>query len=258
MVYELELPINPQIPNVSLVAFYGDKPAPLIQLLKNTQNYLTQLPEFTPYEIEQVHGTVLGCEGFRTTEGIISQWFYLRRQEIRYLDCNNWLKYLQNGSFFPLNICFGGYKRDRDYKFLSRNQHPYDRSFQLQKINETTYIPVLIGWTQKNELITRDLDNLRRDAQEFNFLHKYHSQAHSIDNDCYLRLGTIHNSLSTETIVTVENQIQKFLSQSLAINLALFPKDLGFAQYLEPSLPLATTKFIALPEITIERLLSLY
>ncbi len=33
--------------------------------------------------------------------------------EIRYLDCYNWLKYRQNGSFLPLNIAFGGYKRDR-------------------------------------------------------------------------------------------------------------------------------------------------
>ena len=252
------IPIDPKISNVSLVAFYGEKPAPLIQLLENIQNYLTQLPYFTPYQIEQIHSTVLGCEGFKTTEGIISQWFYSRRQEIRYLDCDNWLKYLEDGSFCPLNICFAGYKRDRDYNFLSRNQHPYYRSFQLQKINETSYIPILIGWTKKNELITRDLDNLRRDAQQFNFLHKYHSQAHSIDNDCYLRLGTIYNSLPTETIATLENQIQQLLSQSLAINLTLSSKDLGFTQYLEPSLPLATTKFISLPKITTEQLLSLY
>ncbi len=252
------LPIVPQIPNVSLVAFYGDKPDPLIQLINNIQNYLTQLSAFTPYEIEQVHGTVLGCEGFRTSEGIVSQWFYLRRKEIRYLDCDNWLKYLQNGSFLPLNICFGDYKRDRDYNFLSRNQHPYYRSFQLQKVNNTTYIPVLIGWSKKDDLITLDLDNLRRYAQQFNLLHKYHDRADSIDNDFYLRLGTIHSPLSTDTIATVENQIREILTKIPAIELTISKNNLAFARYQDLSLTEATTTIIALAEITIEQLLQLY
>ena len=48
-------------------------------------------------------------------------------------------KYRQNGSFLPLNIAFGAYKRDRDYNFLSRNQHPYYCSFQLKKVNNSCY-----------------------------------------------------------------------------------------------------------------------
>ncbi len=253
-----KFPLTSEVPNVSLVAFYGKKPAPLNQLLENIQRYLSQLPGFAAYHIEQVHATVLGCEGSKMSAGIISKWFYLRRNEIRYLDCDNWLKYLQNGNLLPFNICFGGYKSDRDYNFLSRNQHPYDRSFQLQKVDDTTYIPVLIGWSKQDELITLVLDRLRRDAQQFNLLHKYHSTADSVDNDFYLRLGTIHSPLSMDEIATVENQLRQILTTMPAIEIPLSQKDLAFARYQDLSLSLATTKTISLAEITIEQLLELY
>ena len=253
-----QLPFTSEVSNISLVAFYGDKPAPLNQLIKNIQSYLSQLQGFAPYQIAQVHATVLGCEGSKTAAGIISKWFYLRRNEIRYLDCDNWLKYLQNCSLLPFNICFGGYKCDRDYNFLSRNQHPYGRSFQLQKVDDTTYIPVLIGWTKKDDLITLDLDQLRRDAQKFNLLHKYHSKADSVDNDFYLRLGTIHSPLSIDTVATVENQIRQILTNIPTIAISLAQKDLAFARYQDLSLSLGTTKTIPLPEITIKKLLELY
>ena len=244
--------------NVSLVGFYGDKPPLLDELIQTIQHYLSQLPEFIPYHLEQIHATILGCEGWKTAEGLVSKWFDLRRKEIRYLDCGGWLEYLQQDSFVPFHVYCGGYKRDRDYNFLSRNQHPYDRSFQLQKLDDTTYIPVLIGWSQKNNLITLDLDNLRRDAQKFNFLHKYHSTADSIDNDFYLRLGTINSPLSNETRATVENQIRQLLSKRPSIILPISPENLAFAKYQDLSLSLATTKILPLPQITIAQLLDYY
>ena len=252
------LPIASAIPNVTLVALYGDKPSPLSQLIANIQNYLTKLPKFTPYQIEQVHGTVIGCEGLKKREGIISQWFYLNRHEIRYLDCGSWLEYLQNSNFFPLNICFGGYKLDRDYNFLSRAQHPYNRSFQLQKIDNTTYIPVLIGWPKRDGLITLELDNLRRDAQKFNFLHKYHDTADRIDNDFYLRLGSINDSLSTDRVATIEHHFRQILTKRAALTISLSPKNLAFARYRDLSLPMMRTQIIPLQAITREQLVSLY
>ena len=246
------------IRNVSLVGYYREKPYLLNELINTIQNYLTELPKYVAYQTAQIHATILGCEGWQTTEGIISKWFELRRKEIRYLDCGAWLEYLQHDSFVPFNIYIGGYEIDRDYNFLSRNQHPYYRSFQLQKLDDTTYIPVLMGWSQKNNLITLDLDNLRRDAQQFNFLHKYHSRADSIDNDFYLRLGTINSPLSTDIITKVENQIRQLLIKRLSIVLPISQKNLAFAKYQDLSLSLATTQTIPLPEITIGQLLSFY
>ena len=253
-----QVPLTEATSNVSLVAFYGEKPSLFNLLIENIQNSLTQLPEFTPYQIKQIHATLLGCEGWGTAAGIISKWFYLRRKEIRYLDYAGWLQYLQNDSCEPFDVYLGGYQSDRDYNFLSRNQHPYQRSFQLQKLNETSYIPVLIGWPQKKDLITLELDQLRRDAQEFNFLHKYHERDRSIDNDCYLRLGTINSPLSTETIATVEHQIRETLRTHSKIKLSFSQDNLAFAQYQDLSLTPETTKIIPLVEITREQLRGFY
>ncbi|MGK7899711.1 MAG: hypothetical protein AB4372_40365 [Xenococcus sp. (in: cyanobacteria)] len=258
MQLQQEFSTRSAIRNVSLVGYYGKKPYLLNKLINTIQNYLAELPAFTPYQIEQVHATILGCEGWQTAEGIISKWFELRRKEIRYLDCAAWLEYLQHDSFVPFNVYLGGYEIDRDYNFLSRDQHPYYRSFQLQKLDDTTYIPVLMGWTQKNNLITLDIDNLRRNAQQFNFLHKYHSTADSIDNDFYLRLGTINSPLAIETIAMIENQIRELLSKRPSIILPISQQSLAFAKYQDLSLSVAKTKTIPLSEITIAQLLDFY
>ncbi|MEM9272447.1 MAG: hypothetical protein AAGA80_05715 [Cyanobacteria bacterium P01_F01_bin.143] len=251
-------PMPERSSNVSLVAFYGDKPWLLSQLIKNIQDYLTRLPEFIPYQIEQIHATVLGCEGWKTASGIISKWFYQRRKEIRYLDGVGWVEYLQDHGFRSFDVYLGGYDRDRDYNFLSRHKHPYHRSFQLQKVNETSYIPILIGWPQRKGLITQELDQLRRDAQRFNLLHKYHEQTDNIDNDFYLRLGTINSSLSAEAIAAVEHHVREALRTRPSIKLSFSQDNLAFAQYQDLSLALATTKIISLREITGEQLLKLY
>ena len=253
-----QTPMPEKSSNVSLIAFYGDKPWLLGQLIKNIQDYLTQLPEFIPYQIEQIHATVLGCEGWKTASGTISKWFYQRRKEIRYLDGVGWVEYLQNNGFESFDVYLGGYNRDRDYNFLSRHQHPYARSFQLQRVNEISYIPVLIGWPQQKGLITQELDQLRRDAQQFNLLHKYHDDDRSIDNDCYLRLGTINSSLSAEAIATVEHHIRESLRNRPSVKISFSQDNLAFAQYQDLSLALATTKIIPLMEITGEQLMKLY
>ena len=74
--------------NVSLVAFYGDKPIELVNSIARLQEYLTnhQLLQgkFVPYQLEQVHGTIIGCEGFKTRCGNSrSAGLKQRRQETR-------------------------------------------------------------------------------------------------------------------------------------------------------------------------------
>jgi len=258
MLSPAQVPLAQANSNVSLVAFYGEKPSLLNLLIKNIQYSLTQLSEFTPYPIKQVHATVLGCEGWQTAAVIISKWFYVNRKEIRHLDYAGWLEYLQSNSFATFEIGFGGYEGDLDYNFLSRNQHPYYRSFQLQKINDITYVPVLIGWPQKKDLITLELDQLRRKAQKFNFLHKYYKENQSIDNDCYLRLGTINSCLSTEIIATVEHQIREILRTETPIKLSFGQNNLAFAQYQDLSLSLTRTKAIPLGEMTKEQFRKFY
>ena len=58
------------IHNVSLIAFYRNKPTYLAVLIDELQTYLDQTSilkgKFQSYSLEQVHGTIIGYEGIRT------------------------------------------------------------------------------------------------------------------------------------------------------------------------------------------------
>ncbi len=246
--------------NLSLVGFYGDKPGQLINLIQKLQTCLTnQLikNKFVPYQLEQVHGTIIGCEGYKTEVGVIDKWFYERREETRYIDFPGLVNYLQNRVDFPLNIRFGGCDRHTDYNFLSRNQHLYERSFQLQPAENQT-IPVLIGWSWSNNSVSLAVDNLRRDLQQFGLLHKYHTTPDDIDNDFYLRLGTINANLSAEDIETVAKDVRNWLETQTPLYIPITINDLAFAQYQDLLLTPATTQIFPVAEIITSQLEQLY
>ena len=245
--------------NVSLVAFYGDKPPQLIALIQKLQTYLANCESikdrFVPYQLEQVHGTVIGCEGLKTESGIIDKWFYERRQETKYIDIPGLINYLQH-QIVPITIRFGGYDRASNYNFLSREQHLYYRSFQLQPA-QTQTIPVLIGWSWDNG-VTLAIDNLRRNLQQFNLLHKYHQTLEAIDNDFYLRLGTIDRQLTSEEIEAIATDIRDLLATQPPTYIPIALNDLAFARYQDLLLTPATTKIIPITEISANQLQQLY
>ena len=245
--------------NVSLVAFYGDKPNELIDLIQRLQEKLGKhellKDKFVPYQMKQVHATIIGCEGLRNNQGIVSQWFKERRGEEKYLNFVALTNYLQQLNL-SLTIRFGGYDRHKSYNFLSRNQPLYERSFQLQPADNLT-IPVLIGWSWENSSVTLAIDKLRRSFQPFNLLHKYHATTEAIDNDFYLRLGTINARLSSEEIKAIARYVcEQLASSSVFVPLCL--ENLAFARYQDLQLTPATTKVISLLDITASQLEQLY
>ncbi len=252
----------PDCPNVSLVMFYGHKPSNLIELILDLQTYLHTSKlvggKFTSYKLEQVHGTAIGCEGLKTEARIISKWFYENRNETKYIDLASLIKYFDNCPSLPINIRFGGYDRDCDYGFLSRGLHPFDRSFQLQLSPNKTIIPVLIGWSFKNNHISREIDDLRRKLQQFNLLHKYYQTSASVDNDCYLALGIIKGELTPEAIKIIENDIRDILKNKFAINISLKKDDLAFARYHDLFLTPKTTQILPVTEANLDKVNQLY
>ena len=245
--------------NVSLVAFYGNKPPQLVDLIQELQTYLINCElvgdRFIPYQLEQVHGTIIGCEGSKTESGIINKWFYDRRQETKYIDILGLVDYLQH-QIVPITIRFGGYDRTSNYNFLSRDRHLYYRSFQLQQA-QTQTIPVLIGWSWDNG-VALAIDDLRRNLQRFNLLHKYHQTPEAIDNDFYLRLGTIRRQLTSEEINAISTDLRNLLATQPPNYIPITVNDLAFARYQDLLLSPATTKAIAVTEISANQLLQLY
>jgi hypothetical protein len=251
----------PDVPNVSLVAFYGDKPLQLIALIKQLQNYLANHEltgkQFIPYQLEQVHGTIIGCEGIKTKLGIINKWFYERRGETIPINFANLIDYLQTQVDLPLTIRLGGYDRTHDYNHLSWQQHLYSRSFQLQPgVNQT--IPVIIGWSWANNSVSLEIDILRRNLQKFKLLHKYHTTVETVDNDFYMRLGTIDSPLTSEIRQGIATEICNLLETQPATYIPLNIDNLAFAQYQDLSLTPATTIVIPVTQITASTLSGLY
>ena len=247
--------------NVSLVAFYGDKPSELQDLILQLQQLLIDRElvgdKFIPYQLEQVHATIIGCEGTKTERGIVNRWFDLRRQETRYINLAGLTNYLQNEIILPPTIRFGGFDRATEYNFRSRNEHLYFRSFQLQP-TETETIPILIGWSWENRQVTLGIDNLRRSFQQFDLLHKYHATNEAIDNDFYLRLGTIARPLKEMEIQAIASQIRNFLASQPPLYLPLAKQNLSFARYQDLSLTPATTEIIPISDITPQQLAILH
>ena len=150
------------------------------------------------------------------------------------------LQYLQQSPYLPLEITFGGYQPEVDYGFLSRGEHPRDRSLAMQITSEGKGIPVIMGWSLGNK-ITMALDNLRRELQQFGLLHKYHGTATDIDNDFYLRLGTIEK-VSVEDLLRIKTQILDYLQSITSIKVTLNQEDLTFVKYQDMALPIASTQ----------------
>ena len=246
--HELQIP---DVPGVSLVAYYGKKPLALQQLIIELQQLLEEhfSKSFLAYELEQVHATIIGCEGVKTDSGIINKWFYRLRNEIKYLDSSGLLDYLLNSDLFPLDICFGGYQPNINYQFLSRNKHPSDRSCQLQTSGVNTLIPVMIGWSFKDRIITTDIDRLRRNLQQFNCLHKYHKLPQDIDNDIYLRLGTITGNFTSDLVTNIQQEINNYFQNLLPRKISFCQDNLAIVKYQDLSLPIATTTIYYLSDL---------
>ena len=115
--------------NLTLVAFYGQKPPALVRLIRTLQAELyTQLGKaFTAYRIEQVHGTIIGLEGIRTNAGITNTNFRSAIGESRVINFQGLFRFLLNTPLLPMNVRIGGFLQDSDSQFTSRGQHPYIR-----------------------------------------------------------------------------------------------------------------------------------
>lgn len=245
----------PDTPNVSLVAFYGEKPNAFRVLIESLQQRLIELlsSKFESYPIEQIHATLIGCEGIITDKGIINKWFLEHRRETKYINLVDFLTYLRSGNGLPIKVRIGGYHLKTNYSFLSQNKHPFERSFQI--LDDTI---VLRGWAFQSQQITLELNRFRSKCQDFNLLHKYHKQADSIDNDLYMRIGILQEPLIETKKEEVEQEIRYKLSNVSPIELSLDLETLKLIGYQDLSPTLDTTKVISLKDATLRQIEALY
>jgi hypothetical protein len=174
---------------ISAVAFYGPKAGPLRELLTGVQAMTAAEigPAFLPYSLEQIHATLIALDGDRDAgTGTVVNTFYLihagRRVEMNLPQA---MDILARRFEHPLRVRLGGFAAGQQVPFTSRGWHLFDRAFSVQG-----NAFVLVGWPVAS-LTGPDtpLDDLRREMNTANVLHRYHPGEEAVDNDLHLVVG---------------------------------------------------------------------
>jgi hypothetical protein len=197
---------------VSAVALYGPKTGKVRDLLESVQATIAQHlgAAFLPYTLEQIHGTLIGLNGVRepVTGALISQYYLEHRDARCIMDFERVLRILEERFSQPLTIQIGGFGPGDKTGFTSQDRHPHERTFAARN-----GAFVLMGWpvsTIKSQGAQRPLDELRRDMNDANVLHRYHAAATDVDNDFYLVLGHYTNTAES-TLAETERIVRRDL-----------------------------------------------
>jgi hypothetical protein len=239
----------------TLVSHYGEKPDELASHVKRCQDELTTSlsSAFTPHEMAQVHGTIIGLEGCRRKGQVENTNFRERRQEVRYMDPSQLFAFLRSPSIPSFDVQIGGYVESTDYGFLSLGKHPYFRSFSIQGV-----IAVAMGWPTDG---TSVLDDFRRSFNQQNALHKWHKTESDIDDDLFFVLGRVNReSASDATIANAETHMRQFMTNANPITVNVNRSSLRIVCYVDTQLPLSTSHAHAIddPTFTPDDLLQCY
>ncbi len=239
----------------TLVSFYGKKQEALKNFIVACQDKVLETigGSFLPYEIEQVHGTIIGLEGVRYAGKIKNANFEVSLEQERLVDLATLLAFVQSDRLKPIDLKIGGYSSV--FKgFSSRGEVPFNRSFSIQGD-----IVVIMGWSLEAVLGHRPLDDYRRSFNEVNVLHKWHRGSTEIDDDFYLVLGRVQ-SLSEDAKVTLVDVMRQYLSTQMSINVTIEKKCLSIVGYIDPQLPCNTSCVFSLldEKLTSKQILALY
>jgi hypothetical protein len=205
--------VTPTGNRATVVAWYGDKPGALAELIARLQQEAG--PGFVPRPVPDVHATVVGIE---TASGSPP-------------DLDGLLRYLVSEfGRDPLDVQFGGFAAT-DRRLLSRGQTLYERTVGVwgDKV-------VLIGWPVAPQPTWR-LGAIRRRCEEFGFRHKYHRGPDDLDPDVYVVLGELVDAAGAAELV----ERLRGAALETPVRVRLDAEAIALAEYTDPRLPAATT-----------------
>jgi hypothetical protein len=241
--------------NVTMVAFYGDKPPPLAGFIETAQARLrASLPSFAPYDIRQVHGTIIGLEGSRLPESdcVVNANYFALRGESRRMDLALAFDLVRRSPLLPLRIQIGGFLPGAQPPFLSRGQHPYERSFSI-----SSEMAVAMGWPHVDATHT-PLARFRRDLESVGALHKYHAAVDAMDDDFFFVLGRVRQGdASEDALRSVTDELRASVGRA-PIEVVVDLRDIQVVAYTDPALPLETSVSFRLIGLDSASLIALY
>jgi hypothetical protein len=230
--------------NLTLAAHYGVKPRQFANFIRWCQaSVATLIPRaFRPYEVGQVHATIVGLEAHRKNGELLSD-NYRKLGESRRVNLADLLELLSRTRRLPFRVRIGGFRLGDTYSFTSFGRHPYLRSFSIQPSN----IVVAMGWPEARGQFPETLDGLRREFNRCNIVHKYHKTEQDIDNDFFFVLGKLESSAETNgSRGTVSETIRAQIACIEPVYVDVAWEDLSLVAYLDDELPMATSVRIPL------------
>jgi hypothetical protein len=242
----------------TLVAFYGPKRGPLGRLLRTWQDRIGRAIEqlgaefvFRPYPLAQIHATLLGLERL-PQPGLYNRNLHDLGGRLQAMRLPELFRFILDSGQLPFEVRFGGFE-DRDDPFRSRGARPYHRLFSIQ--GRTA---VVIGWPVQSAGNGRPstpewpltLEELRRGAQRFNVLHRWHREPADVDNDLYLRLGVLDGKLAPPQRELVEQEMRRAMSGSPPSTVRISASELAVVAYPagEETLPVDRCEVVPLAD----------
>lgn len=250
---------------VTLVSIYREKNRDLTALIARCQELVIQAigSAFTPYDLQQIHATIIGLERYRAPAYNAN--FLKHRGRLVEMDFAGFLAYLRACSQIPFKVQLGGFA-NLDYPFTSRGTRPYERSFSIQDDKV-----VLMGWPVHREhspgpiprqpaggppdgrVYPATLDIIRRAAQAFGVLHSYHRAVNDVDNDLFCRIGVIETkALTTARKSALEARGRQLMSQWPPLIIEIGLENICIAAYEDDRLPVLSTRTWPLTDLQVD------
>ena len=222
---------------LTIVSHYGKKSVELINLISMLQDKLSECLGFAfkPYDMEQVHGTIIGLEGVFSVKGIVNKWFKENRDEERYMKSECLLEFIKSDVIKEIGIKIGGYHFHKDYGFTSREQHPFMRSFSIQG-----KIAVTMGWPIEADKYVKTLYQLRKNFEQVEVLHKWHKDGYE-DNDFFFVLGRIDREYINPLILERMASEIRLILAGIEETVTIGKNTMSIVAYIDPQLPTTTS-----------------
>jgi hypothetical protein len=197
--------------------------------------------------MDQIHATLLGLERLAGSQQDNRNFAELRGER-RDMDLAGVCWWVRQRLAEPLSIRIGGFAPYEE-PFTSRGEPPWARSFSLQGDKA-----VLIGWPVADEQFPSSLEQLRRGAQAFGVLHRYHARRGQRDNDFYLRMGTVEDGADPHDRDNAVAAVREMLAAEPPLFTAVGSPEVSIASYVDETLPPATTRTSGLEDCDFTRL----
>jgi hypothetical protein len=248
----------PQPRQATLVAFYGDKPQPLRDLISSCQLLLADAlgQDFCPYELGQVHATIVGLERIEDQPLLHNLNFRKHRGVIRVMDLPGFRDFVIDHFRVPMTVQLTGFQ-NHDYPFVSRGLPPFLRSFAIQGDKAVVMGWPIIGGSSGARFVPiadrtypKTLDDLRVAAQAFGILHEYHRVPADFDNDFYFRIGLLSTKgLEPAREREIEERVRDHLAGTEPVLIQVSPAALSFVSYVDNTMPISTSVALGLTDV---------